>query len=85
MIKRIIIPELKTLEEYCDKNDLTIILTSYRSRKGKKFIKAEINVSHINVSSKKEKVVLIKLAKLLSGETTIVNNELRRFPILRCY
>ena len=34
MIKRVTVPEPITLEAYCDKNDLTIIITSFLNEKG---------------------------------------------------
>ncbi len=85
MIIRIKIPDPITLEDYCDKNDLTIVLTSYKNEKGNRLHKAEIQGCMCHEIMGSEFKVLIKLAEYLSCKTIIINGKIHKFPILRCY
>ncbi len=85
MIKRITIPDPITLEDYCDKNDLTIILTKYRNEKGVQLCKAEIQGCICHEVRLSEKISLTKLAEFLSTKTIVISGRIHKFPILRCY
>ena len=85
MIKRIKIPDPITLEAYCDKNDLTIILTSYHDKEGNPRVKAKLQGSSVFYVSEKEWFALVELAKKLSSKIIVINGKRHEFPILRCY
>ncbi len=85
MIKRIIIPDPITLIKYCDKNDLTIIITRYRNEFGNQFVRAEIQDSSHHEINGTEFMALIKLSEFLNNKTIVINGKIHKFPILRCY
>ncbi len=81
MIKRIKLPEPITLEDYCDENDLTILVTSYKDAEGGQLYRAEIEGSFSFEINGSEQSALIRLVKLISRKTIIINGRIHKFPI----
>ena len=85
MIKRITKPEPIALEDFCDENDLTIIVTQNYLTTGGLWYKAEIQGSLFWKNDKSERDVLIRLAKEVSDKLIVIDGKMVRFPQLRCY
>ncbi len=85
MIKRVTIPNLITLEDYCDENDLTIILTSFKNEDGEPRVKAELQGSLFFYVAGNEWFALIELAKEFSNKIIVINGKIHKFPKLRCH
>ncbi len=83
MIKRVRIPEVITLERFCDENDLTIILTSYKNVSGLDCVRAKISEPECVGSN--EEMALRMLATQLSEKDKWINGRKVKFPRLRCY
>ncbi len=76
------IPDPMTLKEYCDKNDLTIILTHSRTRFGFECVRAELQGSLLSHTSGSEEASLSELTKMLGDGSVDVNGKMYDFPML---
>ncbi len=85
MIKRITLPALITLEQFCDENDLTIIVTDRVESEGDHWFYAEIQGSEYNRAGESEKIVLAKLARSINRDGLYIDGRVINVPMLRCY